>query len=92
MYLPPLLDELGLAEVTHDPLHPFVVRMARAIARGPILAHRATKRQLLQEWDMGVREAIIAEAHVQAELMQTRDFRRAYEAFTRRETPRFEGD
>jgi enoyl-CoA hydratase/carnithine racemase len=67
-------------------------QLARAIARGPILAHRATKRQLFAEWDMGVRDAIIAEAHVQAELMQTRDFRRAYEAFTRREKPRFEGD
>ena len=66
--------------------------MARAIARGPFLAHRATKRQLLLEWDMGVRDAIAAEARVQAELMQTRDFRRAYEAFTKRETPRFEGD
>jgi enoyl-CoA hydratase/carnithine racemase len=55
-------------------------------------AHRATKRQLIAEWNMGVRDAIIAEAQVQAELMQTRDFRRAYEAFTRRETPRFEGD
>lgn len=66
--------------------------LARAVARGPILAHRATKRQLVAEWDMGVRDAIIAEARVQAELMQTRDFRRAYEAFTRRETPRFEGD
>ncbi len=66
--------------------------LARELARGPILAHQATKRQLLAEWDMGVRDAIIAEARVQAELMQTRDFRRAYEAFARRETPRFEGD
>ena len=65
---------------------------AREIARGPITAHRATKRQLLAEWNMGVREAIVAEAEVQAELMQTRDFKRAYEAFARRETPRFEGD
>ena len=55
-------------------------------------AHRATKRQLLAEWNMDVREAIRAEADVQARLMETRDFRRAYEAFARRETPRFEGD
>jgi len=65
---------------------------ARTIATGPTAAHRATKRQLLAEWDMGVRDAVIAEAGVQAELMRTRDFRRAYEAFTRREKPRFEGD
>ncbi|HKW14147.1 MAG TPA: enoyl-CoA hydratase, partial [Candidatus Krumholzibacteria bacterium] len=65
---------------------------ARGMARGPIAAHRATKRQLYAEWNMGIRDAIIAEAGVQAELMQTRDFKRAYDAFTRRETPRFEGD
>ena len=28
------------------------------IARGPITAHRATKRQLLREWDMGVTDAV----------------------------------
>ena len=65
---------------------------ARGMAQGPIAAHRATKRQLYAEWNMGIRDAIIAEAGVQAELMQTRDFKRAYDAFTRRETPRFEGD
>jgi enoyl-CoA hydratase/carnithine racemase len=65
---------------------------ARGIARGPMLAHRATKRQLIAEWNMGVRDAIITEAEVQAGLMRTRDFKRAYEAFARRETPRFEGD
>jgi hypothetical protein len=41
---------------------------------------------------MGIRDAISAEAEVQAELMQTGDFKRAYEALARRETPRFEGD
>jgi enoyl-CoA hydratase/carnithine racemase len=65
---------------------------ARGIASGPMAAHRATKRQLLAEWNMDVREAIRVEADVQARLMETRDFRRAYEAFARRETPRFEGD
>lgn len=79
-----LYDAAELAERAHE--------LARAVARGPVLAHRATKRQLIAEWDMGVRDAIISEARVQAELMQTRDFRRAYEAFARRETPRFEGD
>jgi len=65
---------------------------AGEIARGPIAAHRATKRQLLAEWSMGVQDAIRMEAGVQAELMATRDFKRAYEAFKRRETPHFEGD
>jgi enoyl-CoA hydratase/carnithine racemase len=65
---------------------------AREIAAGPILAHRATKRQLLAEWHVDVVGAIEAEAREQALLMETRDFRRAYEAFVRRESPRFEGD
>jgi enoyl-CoA hydratase/carnithine racemase len=66
--------------------------LALEIARGPILAHRATKRQLLREWDMAVVDAVRMEAGVQAQLMETRDFRRAYDAFVKRETPRFEGD
>jgi len=65
---------------------------ARALADGPILAHRATKLQLRSEWDMPLVRAVEAEADAQAELMATRDFRRAYEAFVKRETPVFEGD
>jgi enoyl-CoA hydratase/carnithine racemase len=65
---------------------------ALEIAGGPIMAHRATKRQLRREWNMDVVDAVRMEADVQAELMQTRDFRRAYEAFVKREMPRFEGD
>ncbi|HET6349747.1 MAG TPA: enoyl-CoA hydratase family protein, partial [Candidatus Krumholzibacteria bacterium] len=67
-------------------------RLAHDLAHGPVLAHRATKRQLFEEWDMDIERAIVREAEVQAELMRTRDFRRAYEAFVKRETPRFEGD
>ena len=73
-------------------LMPRALAFAGEIARGPMAAHRATKRQLLAEWNMSVPDAIRAEADAQAKLMQTRDFRRAYDAFTRRETPRFEGD
>ena len=40
-----------------------------------------TKKMLDQEWDMGVDEAIEAEAQAQAICMQTRDFERAYRAF-----------
>jgi enoyl-CoA hydratase/carnithine racemase len=65
---------------------------AREISAGPIMAHRATKQQLLREWDMGVADAVRMEADIQARLMETRDFKRAYDAFVRRETPRFEGD
>ena len=40
-----------------------------------------TKKLLHQEWNMGLDEAIEAEAQAQAICMQTKDFHRAYEAF-----------
>lgn len=65
--------------------------MARQLASGPTFAHAMTKRLLHQEWAMGLDEAIDAEAQAQAICMQTRDFRHAYEAFTAKQTPLFEG-
>jgi enoyl-CoA hydratase/carnithine racemase len=65
---------------------------ARALAGGPTFAHAMTKKMLHQEWAMGLDEAIEAEAEAQAICMQTRDFRRAYEAFAAKLTPVFEGD
>jgi enoyl-CoA hydratase/carnithine racemase len=66
--------------------------MARALAAGPTFAHAMTKRQLHQEWAMGVDEAIEAEAQAQAICMQTEDFARAYRAFAAKEKPEFEGN
>jgi enoyl-CoA hydratase/carnithine racemase len=66
--------------------------MAESLATGPTFAHAMTKNQLNQEWDMPVDAAIEAEAQAQAICMQTRDFRRAFEAFMNKERPRFEGD
>ena len=51
-----------------------------------------TKTMLHQEWSMGLDEAIEAEAQAQAICMQTNDFRRAYEAFSERRVPVFEGN
>jgi enoyl-CoA hydratase/carnithine racemase len=65
---------------------------ARALADGPTFGHAMTKKMLHQEWAMGLDEAIEAEAEAQAICMQTRDFRRAYEAFAAKRTPVFEGD
>jgi enoyl-CoA hydratase/carnithine racemase len=65
---------------------------AKTIAHGPTLAHATTKRMLVKEWDMDLIDAINAEAEAQAVCMETRDFRRAYEAFVKKETPKFEGD
>ena len=66
--------------------------LASRLASGPSFAHAMTKKTLHQEWDMGVDEAIEAEAEAQAICMQTQDFVRAYEAFVAKERPVFEGD
>ncbi|HEX6741303.1 MAG TPA: enoyl-CoA hydratase family protein [Sphingomicrobium sp.] len=66
--------------------------LARDLARGPTLAHAATKRQLDAEWHVSIETALDMEAEAQAELMQTGDFHRAYEAFAARRAPEFQGD
>ncbi|MEX0969488.1 MAG: enoyl-CoA hydratase family protein [Paracoccaceae bacterium] len=76
--------EDGLVEAAQD--------MAKGLAEGPGFAHMMTKTMLAQEWNMGLEQAIEAEAQAQALCMKTEDFRRAYEAFTARETPKFEGN
>jgi enoyl-CoA hydratase/carnithine racemase len=65
---------------------------ARALAIGPTFAHGMTKKMLQQEWNMGVDEAIEAEAQAQAICMATNDFHRAYHAFVAKQKPQFEGD
>ncbi|KFC74294.1 enoyl-CoA hydratase family protein [Massilia sp. LC238] len=65
---------------------------AATLANGPTFAHGMTKKMLQQEWNMGVDEAIEAEAQAQAICMATNDFHRAYHAFVAKDTPRFEGD
>ncbi len=67
-------------------------QFARALAEGPTFAHAMTKRMLHREWSLGIDEALDAEADAQAVCMATHDFRRAYEAFAAKRTPRFEGD
>ncbi len=66
--------------------------MAATLAAGPTFAHAMTKKMLHQEWDMGIDQAIDAEAQAQAICMATGDFRRAYDAFAARTRPQFEGD
>ena len=65
---------------------------ARELATGPTFANGMTKAMLHQEWNMGIDEAIEAEAQAQALCMLTEDFGRAYRAFLAKETPRFEGN
>ena len=65
---------------------------AQALADGPTFAHGMTKNMLQQEWNMGVDQAIEAEAQAQAICMATNDFHRAYHAFVAKQKPEFEGD
>jgi enoyl-CoA hydratase/carnithine racemase len=65
---------------------------AAGLVAGPTFAHGVTKKMLHQEWNMGIDEAIEAEAQAQAICMATNDFHRAYHAFAAKQRPRFEGD
>ncbi|MFM6832244.1 MAG: enoyl-CoA hydratase-related protein, partial [Novosphingobium sp.] len=65
---------------------------ASDLAGGPTFAHGMTKKMLQQEWNMGVDEAIEAEAQSQAICMMTNDFHRAYHAFVGKQKPTFEGN
>jgi len=65
---------------------------AQALAEGPTFAHGMTKKMLQQEWNMGVDEAIEAEAQAQAICMATQDFHRAYHAFVAKQKPEFKGN
>jgi enoyl-CoA hydratase/carnithine racemase len=84
----------GFFNALHEPagLQDAARELAARLAAGPTFAHGMTKKLLHQEWNMGVEEAIEAEAQAQAICMQTRDFRRAYEAFVEKRKPVFEGD
>ena len=66
--------------------------LAAQLVAGPTFANGITKKMLQQEWNMGVDEAIEAEAQAQAICMATNDFHRAYHAFVAKQTPVFEGD
>ena len=67
-------------------------KLAHELAGGPTFAHGMTKTMLHQEWAMTLDQAIEAEAQAQAICMQTQDFTRAYEAFSAKQKPVFEGN
>jgi enoyl-CoA hydratase/carnithine racemase len=67
-------------------------KLASDLASGPSFGHAMTKNMLNQEWSMTIDMAIEAEAQAQAICMKTEDFRRAYEAFSAKQTPVFKGD
>jgi enoyl-CoA hydratase/carnithine racemase len=65
---------------------------ARTLADGPWFAHTITKTMLNQEWAMGIEEMIESEAQAQALCMLTQDFKRAFDAFAAKQSPKFEGN
>ena len=73
-------------------LLPAARKLAHELASGPTFAHGMTKTMLHQEWAMTLDQAIEAEAQAQAICMQTQDFTRAYEAFSAKQKPVFEGN
>jgi len=78
--------------VDADKLDDHAMKMAAKLAAGPTFANSITKNQLNMEWDMSLDTAIEAEAQAQAICMQTKDFERAYKAFSNKEKPIFEGN
>jgi enoyl-CoA hydratase/carnithine racemase len=87
-------ERWGFFNALHEPeaLAGAARALALGLARGPTFAHGMTKKMLQQEWNMGVDEAIEAEAQAQAICMATNDFHRAYHAFVAKQKPAFEGD
>lgn len=87
-------ERWGFYNALHDAasLEAEAMALAKRLAAGPTFAHGMTKTQLNQEWNMGLEQAIEAEAQAQAICMQTRDFERAYRAFVAKEKPMFEGN
>jgi len=75
-----------------DALDAAALAWAAELVAGPTFANGITKTMLHQEWDMGIDQAIEAEAQAQALCMLTQDFRRAHDAFVARQRPVFQGN
>jgi enoyl-CoA hydratase/carnithine racemase len=78
--------------VSADQLAGESASLAQSLATGPTFAHGITKTQLNMEWSVSIETAIEMEAQAQAICMQTQDFRRAFDAFSSKQTPAFEGN
>src|SRR4026209_1926955 len=78
--------------IAADKLEADAMVLAQQLASGPTFAHAMTKTMLHQEFAMPLDDAIEAEARANAVCMQTKDFRRAYEAFVAKQKPQFAGN
>ena len=86
-----LIDESLIGSLKILGLHANGLRLCLRF-NGLVDAHAMTKRCIHQEWNMGIDEAIEAEAQAQAICMQTKDFERAYEAVVKKAKPMFQGN
>lgn len=66
--------------------------VAKELALGPAMAHSITKRMIHKEWDMNIDEAVESEGQAMALAMFSQDYRRAYDAFLKKQAPKFEGN
>ena len=89
----PTADRYGLVNrvVPHDDLLPTAQEWARRLADGPTLALSMTKRMINNEQNMDLVTALEAEAQAQALMLMGDDHKRFYEAFKKKEKPKFEG-
>jgi enoyl-CoA hydratase/carnithine racemase len=85
--------EIGLCGqvVDDDELRAVAEALARRLADGPALAYGTTKALLGRELDMDLTGAIELEAFAQALLMQSRDHREFYAAWTESRRPQWSG-
>jgi enoyl-CoA hydratase/carnithine racemase len=70
---------------------PEAMALATRLAKGPTFALGMTKELLNAELNMDLFAALDNEARAQAVCMQTQDFREAYDAFSNKRAPNFEG-
>jgi enoyl-CoA hydratase/carnithine racemase len=89
----PTAEKYGLFNtvVAHEKVLEHAMAWATRLAQGPTFALGMTKELLNGELNMDLWNALENEARAQAVCMQTQDFREAYEAFSNKRPPRFQG-
>jgi enoyl-CoA hydratase/carnithine racemase len=86
-------DRYGLVNkvVPHEELMATAQEWARRLADGPTLALSMTKRMINNELNMDLVTALESEAQAQALMLMGEDHKAFYEAFKKKEKPKFEG-
>ena len=89
----PTAEKYGLFNkvVAQDQVVPEAMAWATRLANGPTFALGMTKELLNGELSLDLWNALENEARAQAVCMQTQDFREAYDAFSNKRPPNFQG-